>query len=298
MTQWQQRPEAGSASGLRILLWIARHLGRGSLHTILLPVSTYFCLVRGPERRASFAYLSRVFGRPARWREVLRHFHEFSTVTADRFFFLAGRADEIPVRFVLDERLQTVLQQDRPGIILAAHFGSFEAARVLGPEMGGFNLHIVLDKALNERFMEIMATLEPQLHSMIIDSQQDSVVLGLNISDVLKAGDWVGFLADRHRAGDRTARQSFLGSPANFPIGPYIIASVFKAPLIAMFCRLTEGGYEVHCELLSDCVRFQRKSRQSGIDMLVADYVKRLEVHVRASPFGWFNFFDFWADDA
>ena len=241
-TQWQQRPEAGSTTGLRVLMWIARHLGRGTLRAILLPVSAYFCLVRGPERQASFAYLSRVFGRPASWREVLRHFHEFSSVTADRFFFLAGRADEIPVRFVLDERLQTVLQQDRPGIILAAHFGSFEAARVLGPEMGGFNLHIVLDKALNERFMAIMATLEPELHRMIIDSQQDSVALGLNISDVLKAGDWVGFLADRHRAGDRTTEQNFLGSPAQFPIGPYIIASVFKTPLIGMFCRLSDDG--------------------------------------------------------
>ncbi len=293
-TQWQTRPEAGSTSGLRFLLWIARHLGRRFLHMLLWPVSVYFVVVRGPERRASYDYLSRVLGRPARLREVIQHFHEFAKVAADRFYFLANRTDRIPVRFVIDPRLDEVLQRGRPGIFLAAHFGSFEAARVLGPELGGIRLRIVLDKSLNRRFMDILAEVEPELAQLIIDSEQDSVALGLTIGDALRGGDWVGFLADRHRHGDRTSAQVFLGSPANFPIGPYIIANLFKAPIIGTFCRLTDKGYEVHCEVISMQTDLPRRTREAAISAMAADYAERLERHVRASPFAWFNFFDFW----
>jgi predicted LPLAT superfamily acyltransferase len=292
--QWQNRPEAGSNAGMKFLIWIARHLGRKVLHALLAPVSIYFYSTRGPERRASYAYLSRVLGRPARAVEVMSHFRRFSNVTADRFYFLAGRADAIPVRFVIDPQLEQVLQNGNPGIVLAAHLGSFEAARVLGPALGDVSLRIVLDLSVNERFMEILAEIGPELADRIIDSEQSSVALGLSIRDALQAGDWVGFLADRSRAGDRTSQQTFLGSSALFPTGPYIIANLFKSPILGVFCRLTEEGYEVHCEVLSTRTDIPRKHRQEAIDALVGKYVERLEHHVRASPYAWFNFFDFW----
>lgn len=294
-SSWQDRPEAGTENGIRFLMWVARHAGRRSLHTLLFPVSAYFLFVRAPERRASQDYLMRVLGRPATILESFRHLHGFAKVTADRFFFMAGRETEIPVKFVLDPEFQKVLDTGKPGIVLAAHFGSFEAARVMGPQLGGINLRIVMDKALNGRFMDLMAELEPTLANVIIDSEQDAVALGLGIGDALRAGDWVGFLADRYRAGDRTLQQSFLGSPALFPVGPYIIANLFKAPLIGVFCHVTSNGYEVHCEVISHEVSFTRRERQAGIDQLQAHYVQRLEYHARQSPFSWFNFFSFWS---
>ncbi len=292
--QWQARPEAGTRAGLRFLLWVARHLGRRVLHGLLAPVSVYFFLVRGPERRASYHYLNRVLARRARAGDVLKHFHTFAKVTADRFFFLAGQTRKIEVRFVVDPALQEVLAEGRPGIFLAAHFGSFEAARVMGPELGGIRLRIVLDKALNQRFMHMMAEVEPELASLIIDSEQDAVALGLNIRDALNSGDWVGFLADRHRSGDRTLAHDFLGHEAHFPSGPYIIANLLKTPVIGAFCRLTERGYEVHCEVISAHTHFPRSQRQQALAGLLDAYVTRLECHVRASPWGWFNFYDFW----
>ena len=99
---WQARPEAGTTLGLRFLLWVARHLGRGVLHTLMWPVSVYFLIRRAPERRASLAYLSRVLGRPATWTDSLRHFHHFATVAGDRVYFLLGEGHRIPVSFVLD----------------------------------------------------------------------------------------------------------------------------------------------------------------------------------------------------
>ncbi|MCP5178497.1 MAG: acyltransferase [Pseudomonadales bacterium] len=293
--RWQQRPEAGTRIGLRFLLWVAHRIGRPLLRGVLIPVSLYFLLVRAPERRASAAFLARAFGRPARWWEVWRHFRTFAFATADRFFFLTGRTAEIPVRFVVDERLDALLAGRTPGLFLSAHFGSFEAARVLGAEHGDIGLRIVLHKALNARLLSVLGSIAPDMDARIIDASTDSVRLGLAIADALRAGDWVGFLADRYRAGDRTVSCDFLGQPAEFPSGPYLIASAMRLPLVGVFCELRDDGYVVHCEVISEQVALPRGQRQQGVEALTREFARRLEAHALATPYAWFNFFDFWS---
>jgi predicted LPLAT superfamily acyltransferase len=293
---WQARPEAGNLFWLKVVLWVARHLGRGVLPLFLWPAAGYFFLRRGAERRASLDFLTRVHGRPAKWHEALMHFYSFARVAADRVYFLAGETDRVPVSFVLDPALPDVLTEGRPGIFLAAHFGSFEAARVVGPSLGGVRLRIVLDKGVNARFMQVLAEVEPEFEQLIIDAGQDSVTLGLAIGDALKAGDWVGFLADRYRQGDRVTKQQFFGDAAPFPQGPYIVASLYKAPVIGIFCRLKDGGYQIHVEVLERAFHAPRSDRQGAVEGLMQRFVNRLETHVRLAPSGWFNFFPFWED--
>ncbi len=293
---WQQRPEAGTTGGLRFLMWLTVRFGRTPLRAALYPVALYFFVVRGPERRASKSYLNRVLKHKATTLDVLRHFVCFAHVAADRFFFFAGLEDKIPVKFVGFEILQQLVDRGQSGIFLAAHLGSFEAARVVGPQLGGIDLRVVLDQKFSGRFLQLMTEINPELARSIIDSEQGCVELGLTIKDCLRKGAWVGFLADRHRSGDRTLAVDFLGSKASFPVGPYIIASTFKAPIFCMFCRLSGKGYEIHCEVLSEGAQLPRANRQEALEAIVGAYVKRLEHHVQAAPFGWFNFFDFWAE--
>lgn len=281
--------------------WVAARLGRRALLWLLYPVTAYFYLVRTPERRASRNYLGRVFGRAATESEVFRHFYSFARMTADRFFFLAGRDAEVPVTFKGGPSAQRVVDAGKAGVFLAAHLGSFEAARVIGPQLGGINLRIVLDAQQGGQFVEMMQRINPAMTQNIIDSEQGSVALGLALGDAMKAGDWVGFLADRYRGADadkpadRTTVCNFLGARARLPLGPYLIANTFKAPIICAFCRLTEQGYEVHCEVLSDGLDLPRKGRSEALAALANQYAERLEFHVRAAPYSWFNFYDFWA---
>ncbi len=293
---WQARPEAGTKLAIAFLAWVAGRVHHAVLHALLRPIVLYFYFARTPERHASRAFLMRALGRPVRECDVLRHFTSFARVSADRFYFLTGRTDSIDVRFIGSEEVQRVVDAGRPGIFLAAHFGSFEASRVIGPQLGGVDLRIVLDKSVSARLMDAMAAWNPALMTKIIHSEQGSAALGLAIAEALRSGAWVGILADRHRPDDRTEKCEFLGAPAAFPVGPYLVASAFRAPVIGMFCRLTGTGYEVHCEVLSEGVRIPRRRRSVELPALVARYAASLERHVRAVPFGWFNFHDFWAD--
>ena len=297
-SQWQARPEAGSSGGIRFLMWLAGKVGRAPLRIALYPVALYFFVVRGPERKSSRRYLSRALNRPATALDVLKHFVCFAQVAADRFFFFAGHGADIPIKFVGGQAAQRIVEKGNAGIFLAAHLGSFEAARVIGPELGGIDLSIVLDQKFSGRFLQLMTEVNPTLADQIIDSEQGSVQLGLAIKDALAKGSWVGFLADRFRATDRTVAVPFLGQEADFPVGPYIIASTLSAPAICTFCLVKGSGYEVHCEVLSESVSLPRANRAEALESLTQAYVERLEHHVLTSPYSWFNFYDFWAEQS
>ena len=55
---WRNRAEAGSTAALKVIVWIARNLGRSTARAVLVPIVLYFLIVRGVERRASAAFLA------------------------------------------------------------------------------------------------------------------------------------------------------------------------------------------------------------------------------------------------
>ena len=52
---WKARPEGGGLFALWLIRTIAKHLGRRVARPLLWPITGYFLVKRGPERRASRA---------------------------------------------------------------------------------------------------------------------------------------------------------------------------------------------------------------------------------------------------
>jgi predicted LPLAT superfamily acyltransferase len=292
---WRRRPEAGTLLGIRLLEWIALFLGRHVLHLALGPVALYYLVLRRAERRASRAFLSRVAGRPASGAQVLRHFLTFARVTADRIYFLTGRGHHVPVRFHGAGALRQLVEQDRGGIFIASHFGSFEAARAVGVQHSGVAMRIVLDRSVSRKLMRRLEAVSPELGRAVIDPGQSAAGFGLTIAESLGRGEWIGFLADRYRPGDRTTTCQFLGLPAKFPLGPFMIAAACHVPVVCIFPVYARGAYEVHFEILSESFTVPRQGRQALLAAHVQHYADRLAGHVRRAPYNWFNFYDFWA---
>ena len=92
----------------------------------------------------------------------------------------------------------------------------------------------------------------------------------------------------------QSASTQFLGGTAWFPIGPWVLASALKCPVI-LFSVLREGeSYRVRFEKLADRVELPRGRREAAAAEYVALYAKKLEQLCRESPYDWFNFFPFW----
>ena len=87
----------------------------------------------------------------------------------------------------------------------------------------------------------------------------------------------------------------FLGSPAPFPAGPFILAASMAAPVVLFYgLRTGPRRYRIRFQPFAERLVLRRASRAEDLRHWVAAYAAALETACRAHPFNWFNFFPFW----
>jgi predicted LPLAT superfamily acyltransferase len=93
----------------------------------------------------------------------------------------------------------------------------------------------------------------------------------------------------------------FLGRPAGFTDGPLRLAQLLRRRVVFMV-GLYRGGrrYQVRFEELADfsAPPADPAERERRLQAALAAYVARLESLVREAPYNWFNFYDYWQEDA
>jgi len=294
---WKQRPEGGGRFAIGLIAGIARLFGRTATRLLLYPITAYFLLVRGPERRASHAYLSRVTSRPARPWQVARHVHAFAATILDRVYLLGGRMDLFDIRVTGLDNLLDALARERGVLLFGSHLGSFDALRVLKRLRGDLALRVVLDKRHNAAIGEVLDALDPALAAGIIDAGADGHQVALQIKQAADEGAMVAMLVDRAQPDEPALPADFLGKPAPFPTTPWLIAAALRVPVVLAY-GLHRGGnrYELVFEAFRDTVEVPRADRAGALRGLIADYAARLQRHTLDAPYNWFNFYDFWQE--
>jgi predicted LPLAT superfamily acyltransferase len=292
---WKHRPEGGGRFAIWLIRSIARHAGRKVARLLLGPITLYFLVLRGPERRASIDYLGRVLGRPTRWRDGARHIHTFASTILDRVFLLSGQLQQFEFTISGLDDVHAQLDKQQGVLLFGSHLGSFEVMRVLARQRPDYVIRVVLDKGHNPAMTQLLDALDPAIAANVIDAGQDGPSLMLAIQQALSAGQLVALLVDRVQAGDAAQPVSFLGAQALFPRAPWLIASVLRVPVVLAF-GLYRGGnrYDLAFESFSDGLDVPRSERQRALAALIQRYATRLEHYARLAPYNWFNFYDFW----
>ena len=278
---------------------ISRYLGRARARALLYPITLYFLLRRGPERRASRAYLARTLGRPATLWDVARHIHTFSATILDRVFLLGDRdMSRFDMRVSGVDAVRAQLDEGRGVLLIGSHLGSFEALRGLAQSRPDIKVRAVLDKSQTPAMTQLLEELNPGVAAGVIDAAQGGLAVTLAIKQATDEGAMVTLLADRVYPGETVVRAPVLGEAADFPSSPWLIAAALQVPVSLAF-GLYRGGnrYDLVFETFSDGIRIERHHRAQALAGLVARYAQRLEHHARAMPYNWFNFYDFWKHD-
>lgn len=295
---WARLPERGNLTALRLIHWITLHIGRPAGRALLYPITLYFLLTAAPARRGSQLYLRRALDRQPRLRDVFRHIHCFAATILDRVYFLSGRLDRFDVRVFND---QLILDQAASGqgcILLGAHLGSFEALRALGVTVKHFPIKILMNTAHNQGMTRYLSALNPALAAMVIPISGGPDTL-LKVQESIAQGFMVGALGDRVVPGEKTVHCQFFGQDTPFPAGPLLLAALTGCPVI-LFFGLYRGGnrYDAHFERLAERIDLDRRRRQEQLGEWAQRYADRLEHYTRLAPYNWFNFYDYWEEDA
>jgi len=291
--RWAALPERGTPASLRLITWIALHVGRWAARLLLYPITLYFVVSGHAARRVSYDYLRRVGNRRPRWWHVFRHFHCFAATILDRVYLLRGEFEHFNVTLHGKEMLHRQMETDRGCILLGAHLGSFEVLRTLGVTQRNFPLKVLMDVEHNQNVTRFLDALNPKIASTVIIPDRPDTLL--RVKESLDAGFFIGMLGDRALSGDKTTECQFLGAPAVFPAGPILLAGMMHCPII-LFFGLYRGGkrYDIYFEQFAHEIILNREHRTEEIHDWMQRYARRLEHYARLAPYNWFNFYPFW----
>jgi predicted LPLAT superfamily acyltransferase len=303
---WQTEQERSNAFAMKMLVWVALHLGRNIAQLFLVPITFYFWATSPKARAASAQYLRKVetsLDLPSGKLSTLKHIHTFSVIVLDRVFMLSGQTNRFNTYIHNFDQMKAVHDRGEGGLFVGAHLGSFEALRVLdtrNPANDQMLPKLIVRMAMYEenarKINRMLEAINPEATQYVISLGQANSMLQLQAT--IDKGEFVGMLADRH-VGTQSDKQlnaiSFLGEAAVFPDGPFRLAMVLKRPVFLMF-GLYRGGnrYEIFFEELLMPESVGPRNRSAQLASWQHAYVERVEHYCRLAPYNWFNFYDFW----
>ncbi|MCE9667100.1 acyltransferase [Myxococcus stipitatus] len=298
---WAEVGESTFVLGIWLLYWIHRLLGRWPFRVCLFPVVLVHWLARPVVREASLQYLSRLesstgaLGHAPGPRDSLRHVAAFAETMLDKLLAVSGRYRFENVRTEGREQFYEAVKRGQGGIIVTAHMGCLELCRAMAEKRGEVKLHILVHTRHAEQFNRLLKRLNPDSDFQLLEVTDMGPGTAVMLQERVAAGEFVVIAGDRVPVhASQTVSVDFLGHAAPFPVGPYVLASLFKCPLFLLGCIHEGSGYTIHFECLAERVELPRSKRVEALTGYARHYAERLTALLKRSPLDWFNFFPFW----
>ena len=294
---WANIGERGSLTGLRFIGFIDRIVGRYLSHAILFPVTLYFFVTHPRARRASRQFLATV-GIPPTLHNSFRHFMNFSMSILDKVAAWYA-PDRIRVTFPDSQMLADAVAGGRGVLLLSAHLGNLELARALATLIPGLRVNALVYTSNARKVTAMLEETSDKYHLRLIHVQKIGPDTAVMLREKIAAGEVVVIVGDRTPVAEDSpvVEADFLGRPAPFAIGPYVLAHVLECPVYLFFCIRENSDYRIHMEPFADRILLPRNGRMQAAADWAARYAGRLADYARRFPLQWYNFFDFWSGD-
>ena len=288
----------GGASGNLLFLKIVKRLGTKAAYVLLVPVAFYYLIASPKSVKSSYRYLRKILGPQPKWKWpflIYGNFFSLGMSLLDRFAMMMGRQGFSCSREG-EHHILDAIEQGNGVILIGAHVGNWAAG-------GYFLSHIttrvnlvVLENEV-ERVQRVFDREFPDRGLNVLSSSED-LSSSIAIMKALRNGEIVIFNGDRALDGTPSAEASFLGAPADFPAGPYLMAGVTGAPVIQVFAmRDGVDRYSFFCFPAQSIGKEYRTHREETLQACAAEYAGRLESVLRKYPFQWYNFYPFWKNE-
>jgi predicted LPLAT superfamily acyltransferase len=289
------------------MIWVHKTIGRPAFNLVLVFVMGYFFLRRGEARRASREFLERVrrlypdaLGRgPLAWLSF-RQFFGFGQSILDKYLAWAETPAGIEMDPAEEEMLFEFAATGEPCLFIGSHFGNLEYSRGIAHRHPDVTINVLIYDQHAKNFAALLEQGDPESRMNLVQVTDIDFELALALREKAQRGEWVVIAGDRVPVGDseRVCTPTFFGEKARFPIGPYVLASLLQCRVFLLHCFQLNGDYHLGIEAFADEIAPERNQRQAAYEEYAQSYATALEHQVARAPLQWFNFYDFWGNDA
>ncbi|SDU23906.1 LpxL/LpxP family acyltransferase [Halopseudomonas salegens] len=297
---WAQIGERGSLLGMRIMITIDRWFGRWPFQLVLMPVILWYFISHPLARKASREYLQRQ--NPAlRSRRLYchwlsyRHFLAFGASLMDKIrAWSRGVNDDLICGTGLSDFSRAVAG-GQGGLVLVAHHGNLDIASALTERHPDLEITILMHTANAGKFNQLIEQVSGRRRPDILEVSQITPATAQKLDALISRGGFVIIAADRtpHSSG-RSRTHNFLGAPALFPEGPFLLASLLRCPIYTLSCVRYGERFRIDFEPFDDTRQLKRQERAQWLHTAGEQFAQRLEQQVNQAPLQWFNFYPFW----
>ncbi|GIV32752.1 MAG: lipid A biosynthesis acyltransferase [Chitinophagales bacterium] len=293
MSTWEGKSR-GNKLGYAIFVAILRHLGVKPAYLLLRFIAFYYFITLY-QSSANLYYLYRhrlKFSRVKALLGIYKNYYRLGQNIIDKVVVMSGLPHTFTFDFDGEEHLAEMVRRGTGGILISGHIGNWE---IPGHFLNKFNvpINIVMYDAEREQIKEYLDEITGGRTVKVIAIKNDLSHI-FQISQALNQGELVCMHADRFMPGNRTLLLDFLGKPAPFPLGPFLIASSLGAPVSYVF-GIKETDRHYH--LFGSPLKFFPKTKdEAQLRSIMQEYVQALEQKVKQYPYHWFNYHNFWAN--
>ncbi len=299
---WGNKEEVGVYWLMRLALLLHLLLGGILFPLILYPIVSYYFVSNKEARKSSILFLQHIENvaphtqiRATFWFSFL-HFMQFAQSILDKFSAWGGRLSLDKVDVHGREEFINSLDQQQGALILGAHLGNTEVMRALATLNQRAKLNILVHTKHAKNFNRLLNNASSANTMELIQVTDLSPGIAILLDQKISQGEFVFIVGDRIPVNNtgRTLMAPFLGEPAPFAQGPFILASLLKCPVYTLFCIKTQHKYQIYFEHFADRIKLPRKNREEALQSFINNYAARLEKYCLMAPLQWFNFYPYW----
>ena len=283
----------GSVFGFKVFVFFIKNFGVNAAYALMhLPVP-YFCLFSGKNVQGLRFYFRKRLGYS--WFKsalsIYKTYYVFGQTLIDKIAISANLRDSYTFSYNGEHLIKDALAEQKGGLLISAHMGNFELAQYFFKNrIDKTNVSIVITdqdhKAIKDYLNKYLKKDETQF---IIVKDDFSHIFEINAA--LAQNRLVCISGDRYLEGVKCIEGKLLNKTAKFPVGPFHLGSKLQVPVLFVYVfREPKKNYQLYAE------RVQVISKRP--EDLLQSYTESLEKMISKYPLQWFNFYNFWDDEA
>lgn len=280
----------GFLSGYKFFFFSIEYLGLRLTYFFCFFTSLAYVLLLRKNRNAVMSFQMKSFGvsRLTSFFLAARTFYNYATTLVDKHALMIKSRKKYTFNVKNEKFIKNLLAEGRGGLLVSGHIGNGEIAGNLIHERITSDINVLFFENEIQHIKKFVDSKTGGSDFKVIEIKKDLSHL-IKIKAAASNNELIALHGDRMLKDDKYVEVDMFGNRARFPIGPFLMASKFKIPVLFVFAFKTDYlHYTIHAKRPS--------SDELDAESLTREYADEFIKNIESHPTQWYNFYDFYVD--